>query len=250
MNWLATLFENVPDDPFYHPRKPLWLPREMSEAPILPPPPPRRRPQARTALLINPFYAKSPHGSFGKHVLTPTLALNSLAGATPAHWQVKYWDENLLQGLPPSEPLPEAVGITVHLTFAKRAFALARWYRAQGSLVILGGLHTQSCPEEVAPHADALAIGDGVQLWPEILRDIEMDRLKLRYEATYDRPYTLDPPPRRDLLARRNYLTTTSLIATRGCHNRCGFCYLATDGLRMSSASRTRYGIRNPSVAR
>src|SRR5207245_809305 len=26
---------------------------------------------------------------------------------------------------------------------------------------------------------------------------------------------------------------TTSLIATRGCHNRCGFCYLATDGLRM-----------------
>src|SRR5690606_886093 len=24
-----------------------------------------------------------------------------------------------------------------------------------------------------------------------------------------------------------------SLIATRGCHNRCGFCYLATDGLRM-----------------
>jgi radical SAM superfamily enzyme YgiQ (UPF0313 family) len=28
-------------------------------------------------------------------------------------------------------------------------------------------------------------------------------------------------------------LTTTSLIATRGCHNRCGFCYLATDGLHM-----------------
>jgi radical SAM superfamily enzyme YgiQ (UPF0313 family) len=25
----------------------------------------------------------------------------------------------------------------------------------------------------------------------------------------------------------------TSLIATRGCHNRCGFCYLSTDGLRM-----------------
>jgi hypothetical protein len=170
MNWLSTFFENVPDDPFYQPRKPLWLPREMSCAPELPPPA-RRKPTPRTALLVNPFYAKSPHGSFGKHVLTPTLALTSLAGATPAHWQARYWDENLLQGPPPSEPLPEVVGITVHLTFAKRACDLARWYRAQGSKVILGGLHAQSCPDEVAPHADTIAIGDGVQLWPKILHD-------------------------------------------------------------------------------
>src|SRR5207302_6832921 len=38
---------------------------------------------------------------------------------------------------------------------------------------------------------------------------------------------------RRELLPRRSFLTTTSIIATRGCHNRCGFCYLSTDGLRM-----------------
>src|SRR5215472_3304198 len=121
MNWLSAFFENVPDDPFYGPRKPLWLPREMSMAPELPPAGPRRKPEPCTALLINPFYAKSPHGSFGKHVLTPTLALTSVDGATPGHWQVRYWDENLLQGLPPCQPLPEVVGITVHLTFAKRA---------------------------------------------------------------------------------------------------------------------------------
>ena len=34
-----------------------------------------------------------------------------------------------------------------------------------------------------------MAIGDGVQLWPEILRDVEAGRLKPRYEATYERPY-------------------------------------------------------------
>jgi hypothetical protein len=80
MNWPSTLLDNVPDDPFYQPRQPLWLPREMSCAPELPPPT-FRQPTPRTALLINPFYAKSPHGSFSKHVLTPTLALTSLAGA-------------------------------------------------------------------------------------------------------------------------------------------------------------------------
>lgn len=46
-------------------------------------------------------------------------------------------------------------------------------------------------------------------------------------------PVTSVPPARRDLLDRRAYLTTTSVNATRGCHNRCGFCYLSTNGLRM-----------------
>jgi radical SAM superfamily enzyme YgiQ (UPF0313 family) len=244
MNWLAAFREKVPDDPFYQPRKPLWLPPEMSAAPELPPSAPRR-PVLRTALLINPFYPKSPHGSFGKHVLTPTLALTSVAGATPPNWQVRYWDENLLQGPPPAVPLPEVVGITVHLTFAKRAFELARWYRTQGCKVILGGLHLQSCAAEVAPHADAIAIGDGVQLWPDILRDIEQGELKPRYEATYERHYNLDPLPRRDLLPRNSFLTTASLIATRGCHNRCGFCYLSTDGLRMPYRVRETEDIRH-----
>jgi radical SAM superfamily enzyme YgiQ (UPF0313 family) len=187
----------------------------------------------RYALLINPFYPKDPNASFGKHVLTPTLALTSFAATTPAHWEVRYWDENLLDGRPPFAPMPELVGISVHLTFAARAFELARWYRSRGSKVVLGGLHVLSCPAECAPHADALAVGDGVQLWPQILADVEAGRLRAKYTATYESDYRQDPAPRRSILPRNSFLTTTSLIATRGCHNRCGFCYLATDGLRM-----------------
>jgi radical SAM superfamily enzyme YgiQ (UPF0313 family) len=192
------------------------------------------------ALLINPFYPKDAHASFGKHVLTPTLALTSFAATTPKHWRIEYWDENLLDGRPPFRPMPELVGITVHLTFAKRAFLLADWYRKRGSKVVLGGLHVLSCPDECAPHADALALGDGVQLWPRILRDVEANNLQPRYVATYENDYREDPAPRRSILPRRSFLTTTSLIATRGCHNRCGFCYLATEGLRMP------YRMRDP----
>src|SRR6266496_825559 len=82
------------------------------------------RMERRYALLINPFYAKDPNASYGKHVLTPSLAMTSFAATTPAHWRVAYWDENLLDGRPPCDPLPEVVGITVHLTFARRAFEL------------------------------------------------------------------------------------------------------------------------------
>ncbi len=227
-------------EPFLRPVKKRWLPRAMTTAPVFDSREETGPIESRYALLINPFYPKDAHASFGKHVLTPTLALTSFAATTPPHWRVEYWDENLLKGYPPRCPMPEVVGITVHLTFAKRAYELADCFRAHGAKVILGGLHVLSCPDECTPHADALALGDGVQLWPRILRDVENDALQARYVATYENDYRDDPPPRRWILPRRSFLTTTSLIATRGCHNRCGFCYLATDGLRMP------YRMRDP----
>lgn len=213
-------------------------PDPMRVAPALPAARPGP-PVPRTVLLVNPFYAKDVNASFGKHVLTPTLALTSIAGATPPGWAVTYWDENLLQGSPPVDPLPQVVGITVHLTFAKRAYQLAAWFKAHGCTVVLGGLHALSCPDEVQAHADAVAIGNGVPTWPQILHDIEAGTLKSRYEAVY-RNYEDDPPPARSILPRWGFLTSASLIATQGCHNRCDFCYLATGDTRI------KYQMRSP----
>jgi radical SAM superfamily enzyme YgiQ (UPF0313 family) len=218
----------------------LACPRPMREPPRLDEHLPAGRRARRHALLVNPFYPKDPHSSFGKHVLTPSLALTSVAGATPPHWSVAYWDENLLNGPPPLDPFPEVVGITVHLTFARRAYELARWYRTRGALVVLGGLHVTSSPDEVAPHADALAVGEGTQVWPRILADVERGTLAREYRGDFARPYRDEPAPRRDLLDRRAFLTTSSVIATRGCHSRCGFCYLSTAGLSMP------YRMRDP----
>src|SRR5207237_2676535 len=111
---------------------------------------------ARHVVLINPFYPKDPHASLGKHVLTPTLALTSIAAETPPDWTVRYWDENLLQGPPPADPFPEVVGITVHLTFATRAFELAGWFRRRGARVVLGGLPVLPCPGEVSAVPDVV----------------------------------------------------------------------------------------------
>ena len=86
-------------------RKP-WFPAEMRRPPALPP---GRRGvvRRRTALLVQPFYPKNPLGSFGKHVLTPSLALTSLAAATPPDWEVSLHDENLL--LESDLPTPKAL---------------------------------------------------------------------------------------------------------------------------------------------
>lgn len=211
-------------------------PAEMRVAPPLPeasrsglPAPP----VPRTVLLVNPFYPKDPHASFGKHVLAPALALTSLAAATPPGWEVKLWDENLLHGPCPAEPPPSVVGITVHVAFARRSYALAERFRALGATVVLGGLHVTSCPDEAAAHADAVVVGNGVAVWPTLLADLERGALRRRYDGSYRAPFELElePAPRRDLLPRGAFLTSASVVATRGCHNRCGFCTLATEGL-------------------
>ena len=116
----------APDEPFLRAVPKRWIPREMTTALALDPMQAGGPVEPRYALLINPFYPKDANASFGKHVLTPTLALTSFAATTPQHWRVEYWDENLLDGRPPFRPMPQVVGITVHLTFARRAFELAR----------------------------------------------------------------------------------------------------------------------------
>ena len=204
------------DEPFLRQVKKRWIPPEMTTAPALNSNESVGPVEPHYALLINPFYPKDANASFGKHVLTPSLALTSFAATTPNHWRVEYFDENLLDGRPPFRPMPQVVGITVHLTFARRAYELADWYRACGAKVIFGGLHVLSCADECAPHADALALGDGVQLWPRILRDVEAGCLQPRYVATYENDYCGDPSPRRAILPRHSFLTTTSLIANDG----------------------------------
>lgn len=216
------------------PRRCPPLPKDLREAPRLPAVVAGSATAPGELLLINPFYPKDPWGSFGKHVLTPSLALTSIGGATPRDWRVRVWDENLLQGLPPVDPVPEVVGITVHITFARRAYELARWYRLHGSVVVLGGPHVTACPGEAEQHADAVVVGDGVSVWPQVLHDVRHGHLKRRYKGSYRTPeYRSNPRPRRDLLDRDSFLTTSSVIATRGCHNRCDFCFLAVDELDM-----------------
>src|SRR5690349_9590279 len=77
-------------EPFRTKLKPRWLPAGMVVPPLLDPAAPPAAIERLSALLINPFYPKDPHASFGKHVLTPSLALTSFAGATPPGWRLQY----------------------------------------------------------------------------------------------------------------------------------------------------------------
>src|SRR5690242_21695325 len=106
-----------------------WCPAEMTQAPVLDERIRAGPVRGRYALLVNPFYPKDPNASFGKHVLTPTLALTSFAANTPPEWRGEDWDENLPQGPPPARPMPQGGGISVQVTFAAPGLPPADWVR-------------------------------------------------------------------------------------------------------------------------
>ena len=78
-----------PSAPFEARIRPRWRPAEMAHPPALSRDVAPGRVEPRFALLLSPFYPKDAHASFGKHVLTPTLALTSFAATTPPAWRIR-----------------------------------------------------------------------------------------------------------------------------------------------------------------
>lgn len=166
--------------------------------------------------------AESPFWRPIKYSLFPPLGLATLAGYLDPGDEAEIVDQHV-QTLDLDDQ-PDIVAIQVYITNAYRAYEIADAYRAKGVLVLLGGLHVTSLPDEAAPHADVLFLGPGEESFPRFLAEYRQGHFAKRYVA---RKRTLDgiPPIRRDLIDRRLYLVPNSIVVTRGCPHHCEFCY-------------------------
>ncbi|MFN2202180.1 MAG: radical SAM protein [Caldilineaceae bacterium] len=153
----------------------------------------------------------------------PSLGLLTLAGMTPAHIDVTYIDlpEALGTALPGDF---DAVAISSFTARIRDAYILADAYRKAGTRVILGGLHVSAKADEALRHADAVVLGEGEPLWPNVLDDLEHGRLQTIYDAR-SHPFDLAeaPIPRFDLLDVQRYNRLT-VQTQRGCPFDCEFC--------------------------
>jgi len=152
----------------------------------------------------------------------PSLSLAALAAATPLEWEVALADENL-------EPIDldarvDLVGITAMTPQAPRAYAIAGAFRQRGVPVVMGGFHASSLPQEALLHADSVVVGEGEQVWPQLLTDFLTGRLKRVYQAPTLLEMAAVPQPRRHLFDRKPYLLTNAIQAGRGCPHQCEFC--------------------------
>jgi radical SAM superfamily enzyme YgiQ (UPF0313 family) len=162
------------------------------------------------------------------------LSLAILASVAPEH---NYSITNMLRDDLDLDMPADLVGISVRMSAQSAAFRIADQYRKKGITVIMGGPQVSANPYESLEHCNAVAVGEGEQLWPAILNDFIKDQLKEFYVCApdiFDAPghsvfqlqqlpeLTELPVPRRDLF-KPNY-PFDMVFASRGCPINCDFC--------------------------
>jgi radical SAM superfamily enzyme YgiQ (UPF0313 family) len=168
--------------------------------------------------------AESEDSRFVRHrrlIRFPQLTMPLLAAHTPDHWEVSHTDE-IVQRVDFNKRV-DLVGITANTPAAPHAYGLAREFRRRGVAVVIGGPHATLMPDEVAQHADAVVVGEGELVWPQLLADFERGELKHTYRSCMLPDLKKMPAPRWDLIKGRAYGKGVT-IATRGCPFACEYC--------------------------
>ena len=196
----------------------------------------RHRPLRVKFILPALTEATSPYWRPIKYSLFPPLGLATLAAYLRPDDEPRIVDEHV--EILTTDDTPDLVVIQVYITNAHRAYRIADSYRARGVFVALGGLHVTSLPGEAAPHADAIFLGPGEQMFPQFLNDFRAGTPAPLYRSTTGRTIADVPPIRRDLIKRRNYLVPNSIVVTRGC--RAVISTSSTITFSASRASRAR----------
>ncbi len=152
------------------------------------------------------------------------LTLPYLAALVPEGHEIRLTDEQI-ENIDFSESF-DCVLITSTILTSFRAYEIAHRYRERGVPVIIGGPHCTFYADEVQKHADSVAQGEGEDVIPRLIRDLESGRLKRRYRAESLHDLKGLPFPRYDLLnpAIFAHFPTYSVQTTRGCPYRCEFC--------------------------
>lgn len=162
----------------------------------------------------------------------PSLGIACLAAVTPDDWTIEFRDDRVDDvGLDDCDDVT-LVALSFFTAAAKRGMELADAFRARGKQVVAGGLFPTMMPDTVAPHVDAVVVGEAEGVWHEVLRDAAAGKLKPRYTESVQVDLSTLPLPRVDLYLDRegpryhpdDYPVQTS----RGCPLACYACALPT----------------------
>lgn len=120
----------------------------------------------------------------------------------------------------------DVVGLSLYTFLAAEGYAVARRFREQGKLVVIGGPHTKGCLDEVAQHADLVFDRCDERIWCETLRAIaDGSIVPGRGRGRFVRsPEMTRVPPYREI--KRFYGTDKIplLLSSLGCPHDCDFC--------------------------
>jgi radical SAM superfamily enzyme YgiQ (UPF0313 family) len=162
-----------------------------------------------------------------RRVHLPGLTLPMLAAVTPSDVEVKLLLETTQEI--PFEEHWDAVGLTGMVSGIVRAWQIARIFREKGVKVIIGGIAASLAdPELILENCDCLVIGEGEDLWPRVIKDLQHGELKRIYKMEIRPSITNLPVPRYDLMRGLRIGLWRPVQATRGCPFTCNYCSVAS----------------------
>lgn len=174
--------------------------------------------------LIQPRMKKRPMDTDIKTHMAPPLGLLTVANILRKEHTVILENENIQEIN--FNDAPDIVGISITVDVLPRAMEISRRFRAQGCIVVAGGIHITTAPDSIPDGAfDVLCIGAAEGTWPDIIRDYQNGKLRKEYRCRGSlTPHDIVSPAY-DMLASGPYLFCNVVHTSRGCPYRCDFCY-------------------------
>ena len=155
--------------------------------------------------------------------MSPPLGLLTIVNMLRDEHQVVLQNENIEQI---GYDKPDLVGISITVDILPRAIEIAKKFRAQGCIVVAGGIHITTAADTIPQGCfDVLCVGAAEGTWPDIIKDYQNGTLKYIYRCNRNLSGRDIVPPAYDFIEKDKYLYCNVLHTSRGCPFRCDFCY-------------------------
>ncbi|NTV98350.1 MAG: radical SAM protein, partial [Chlorobiaceae bacterium] len=165
---------------------------------------------------------------------TVSMPLNLIMVATLVGelFEVTFIDERLGDIIPEDFSAYDVVAITSRTLNASKAYLIGDAARAQGKVVILGGVHPTMLHDEASEHCTSVVYGEIESIWEELAEDVMLGTMKRVYRASALKPmHEMLRPDFSYAINSKNakkYSSLIPILATKGCPVGCNFCTTPT----------------------
>ena len=144
-----------------------------------------------------------------------------LDSLTPKRVEMIFFDDRI-------EPLPEKIDSDIIVfsaeTFSiKRAYILAKKYKKDNNITVIGGFHSTVMPEESGLYCDCVLVGDAEDTWEKMIEDYMKGELKKKYISEFSKELGYIDYYHRAFKGKK-YQPIGVVQFSRGCKFDCDFC--------------------------
>ncbi len=165
---------------------------------------------------------------------TVSMPLNLIMVATLAskYFDITFLDERTGDAIPQDFSGFDVVAITSRTLNATNAYKIGDRAKAQGKIVLLGGVHPTMLHDEATSHCTSVIYGEIESVWDELASDIFRGTMKPFYKSGNLHPMTTMTPPDFSFALNsphaKKYSQLIPILATKGCPVGCSFCTTPT----------------------